>query len=349
MSPIAAAPSPIAPVSVRSPAPSGIAGGFAQALAEASEPEAPAVLPAERQDLAGAQSELPDETPADPQALLAWLPTVPIAPIAPVPPIVAESAFPVEIKTADLPDGVVALPGALTTSMPTAAPLTETVEAPAGEAAIALDTPPRAALPAKPHAPAPPTAPVETPRAPAAQHFAAAMFASTALEAADPARPAMSDTPAPILGSTTDLIRGLAVAAVAQAQGAPLDMGRDTWPGNMLDRIEMLRDAADARDTRIRLSPDMLGSVDVSIRTEGDKVHVRFNAEHQSTRILLADAAPKLHELAESRGLKLGQTSVDGGDAGAREQPRNQTSNLPDASAAVTAAGADGDTDQRIA
>lgn len=95
-----------------------------------------------------------------------------------------------------------------------------------------------------------------------------------------------------------------------------LDTRRGEWVSLLAEQVEILRDAAPAHDTRIRLAPDMLGEVDVSIRQEGDRIHVHFAAESAAARQMLSDAQPRLLELAEMRGLKLGQTSVDGGATG---------------------------------
>jgi len=111
----------------------------------------------------------------------------------------------------------------------------------------------------------------------------------------------------------------------------------------MIERIEILRDAADAGDTRIRLVPDALGAIDVSLKQDGDTVHVHFHAEQGATRALLQEAQPRLVELAEARGLKLGQGGL--GDSAGNGQPRAQAtpqaSNRtpsPQASATIVAA-----------
>ena len=115
------------------------------------------------------------------------------------------------------------------------------------------------------------------------------------------------------------------VVATGHAQQTALDMRRDDWPQTMIDHIEALRDAADATSTRITLMPDALGKVDVSIRHDGDAVHVHFAADVPQTRTMLADAQPRLAEAAQVRGVKLGQATVDagGGEAG-RQQPQQQ-------------------------
>jgi flagellar hook-length control protein FliK len=113
-----------------------------------------------------------------------------------------------------------------------------------------------------------------------------------------------------------------AVGPAGDARHGALDMRRDDWPQAMIDRIEALRDAADATSTRIRLVPDALGKVDVSLRHDGDAVHVHFSADAAATRALIADAQPRLAEAAQARGLRLGQATVDagGGDTGRQQQ-----------------------------
>jgi hypothetical protein len=137
--------------------------------------------------------------------------------------------------------------------------------------------------------------------------------------------------------------------AIATTQQAPLDMRQERWPHAMIERIEMIRDAADAGDTRIRLIPDALGAIDVSVKSVGDTVHVHFNAEQAATRTLLADAQPRLAELAEARGLKLGQGAPGDANAGGgqhRAPTSPQTSNRMATTSALIADAAE---DTRIA
>jgi flagellar hook-length control protein FliK len=102
------------------------------------------------------------------------------------------------------------------------------------------------------------------------------------------------------------------VAQPGEAQRQALDMGRQDWPQKMIDRIEALRDDANANDTSIRLKPEALGQVDVALRTHADgAVSVHFTAEQPATRTLIADAAPQLNAAAEARGIRLAGTSVD--------------------------------------
>lgn len=148
----------------------------------------------------------------------------------------------------------------------------------------------------------------------ASQVFGAAIRAATKprddRDAADPSM--VSPTAGAPLSAPT--------IATAATQQAPLDMRQDRWPHAMIERIEILREAADAGDTRIRLVPDALGAIDVSLKQDGDTVHVHFHAEQGATRALLQEAQPRLAELAEARGLKLGQGGL--GDSAGNGQPR---------------------------
>lgn len=116
-----------------------------------------------------------------------------------------------------------------------------------------------------------------------------------------------------------------AVSAPERVTAAPstqpaLDMSDARWPQTMIARIEHLRDAVDAADTRIRLLPDALGAIDVDVRRDGDRLDVRFSAEQPQTRALLQEAQPRLAEAAEARGLRLGQASVDAGASNGNQQ-----------------------------
>ncbi len=182
--------------------------------------------------------------------------------------------------------------------------------------------------------------------APAAQVFAAAL-AAPLVEPPDIATPADPASPEIQLLRTVELQR-TTVQATAQADHAPLDLSRDDWTGKMIERIAALRDGVEAADTRIRLAPENLGTVDVSIRRDGDRLQVHFTAEKSATRQLLADAAPRLAELAEARGLKLGQSSVDSG-SGERGQPHHQPNQSTPARPASARADSGAASDARVA
>lgn len=151
-----------------------------------------------------------------------------------------------------------------------------------------------------------------------AVHAAAAAIAPAAIEAPSPRRQGRGETTISSLAApaATHASTAQAVPVTADAQQPALDLRSRDGMQAMVDRIEALRDTPNARETSIRLSPDALGSVSISIRQEGDRVHVHFTADNATARAALAEAQPRLAELAESRGLRLGQTTVDGGTAG---------------------------------
>lgn len=143
------------------------------------------------------------------------------------------------------------------------------------------------------------------------------------------------------------------IAKPGEAQRQALDMGQPDWPQKMIDRIETLRDAANANDTSIRLKPEALGRVDVSLKTHADgAVSVRFTAEQPATRTMIADATPQLQAAADARGIRLSQTSVDLAGSGQGERQRQQfelQQNLSNRLAASGEADTSAVTDGRIA
>lgn len=183
--------------------------------------------------------------------------------------------------------------------------------------------------------------------APAAQVFAAAL-AAPLVEPLDTMTPADPASPEVQLLRAVELQR-TTVQATAQADQAPLDLSRDDWTGKMIERIAALREGVEAADARIRLAPEHLGTVDVAIRRDGDRIQVHFTAENPATRQLLADAAPRLAELAEARGLKLGQSNVDSGGSDARGQPHQQPQSFTPARPASARAASGTASDARIA
>jgi len=123
----------------------------------------------------------------------------------------------------------------------------------------------------------------------------------------------LSTLAAPTTGTQT----ASAVAATGQGQDAALDMGHQEWTSKMIDKIETLQGAGPARETRLSLMPEALGKVDIAIRQDDSgTIHVQFNTDTQSARQLIADAQPKLAEIAQERGIRLGSTSVESNAAG---------------------------------
>jgi flagellar hook-length control protein FliK len=189
-----------------------------------------------------------------------------------------------------------------------------------------------------------------------AQSSASAFPIAAQPELAAPLRRALGEPDQPQVASiaTPSAATLQQVAATPDAQQGTLDMRRQEWMGKMVETIAAMRDAAPAKETRISLMPDALGKVDISIRHDGDRVHVNFATETPAARQILTDAQPRLTELAESRGIRLGQTSFDAqGGAGTAsgqrqgEAPRSQTPSAP--ASARTAEDSFTATDDRVA
>ncbi|MEG3087494.1 flagellar hook-length control protein FliK [Sphingomonas sp. PB4P5] len=193
----------------------------------------------------------------------------------------------------------------------------------------------KAGLPVRIDAPMPaaPWAAQHPATQPAGQAFAAAIAAAVhAQPRGDEREP--TDAPAQLTVASVAL-HAPAIAATGEAKQSALDLNQDSGLQGMIDHIEVLRDDADARDTRIRLVPDALGAVEVSVRKEGDRVHVHFTAEHAASARLLSEAQPRLADLADARGVKLGQTSVDSGAGNARQQPSSTIHDVAPIAASV--------------
>ncbi|KQM67453.1 hypothetical protein ASE75_00360 [Sphingomonas sp. Leaf17] len=356
---------------------------FAQTLAgfldQADDAAMPATTPppvAGRQDEASDGKPLPDETePVTADPAFAWVtmapsvvPLRPVAFAAPVasaaggvlPPPAVDPAATIGAVPADpRPAGLSAIPPEATASLLAAVDLSA-VPPSAGQP-TSPTTPGiiRDSAGAVPDAPLPVVSregPVPEPivasatPAPAGQVFAAAIKAARDDDrpnatSRDPAAPLA----APGAGPTAEI---RTVTATSDAQQAPLDMRRQDWPQGMIDRIEQLRDAADAADTRIRLIPDALGAIDVGVRRDGDTMHVHFTADQPATAALLADARPQLVTLAQSRGLTLGQSAVDTGAGQSHTPSQQQQAAPPRAPVSVarpSAAPATGTDDLRLA
>ncbi|TCQ05763.1 flagellar hook-length control protein FliK [Sphingomonas sp. PP-CC-3A-396] len=271
---------------------------------------------------------------------VALTPAIPVTAAAPPLQIVALAAtVPVapQISSVSPPLGLASEPGSTAQS---SVPAPATNAAPATPRWVATDaTTPVALALAQPAAIQPQPGTVAS----ASQVFGAAIQAATkARDERD-----TTDPTAPSIAAGTS-VSPLTIKT-PEAQQAPLDMRQERWPHAMIERIEILRDAADATDTRIRLVPDALGAINVSMRKDGDTVHVHFNAEQAATRTLLADAQPRLAELAEARGLKLGQDALGDGNAGSSRQRAPTPSQIPNRTTTTAAMIADAAEDTRIA
>jgi flagellar hook-length control protein FliK len=357
---------PHGPVRAAAPA-SGGPGSFALPGAEAAAPETSKILAPGRQILAAPGKALPEidfdaeeEAPDAEDIAFAWF-ALPIAPQpAPAPPL-AIAPRPAAIALDGTTEGEA--PPTPPLSLPiagdgsgteTAKPELDAAQAPELQPEIVQPDTAEPAIKLRVAVPVAQPAQVEAPALTSAPQLAAALFAAAPAVAspAETRRTLIQDLlPAGGPVALADIVRPHAIAAPADIQQGVLDMRRQEWMGQMVDQLEAMRDSSPSRETRLSLSPEALGKVDVSIRQDGDRIHVHFATETPAARQLLTEAQPRLSELAEARGVKLGQTSVDGGGAGQGSARHAQQVPMPQSPAprAAESAEATDPTHERIA
>ena len=384
MTQVSPAPSISGSASIRqTPSGNGGQAGFSLALVAPPGPQRPAApepreIETKRHEVAGRGKDLPeqddsadsekDETEAD--APFAWFAMPLPAPPEAAPAIVAfgQPAAAVELTEGEaaplpvemLPEGPIELAAETVTG--------EGFELPQAEASIRQiegldisrlargDAPARIEMAAKIELPAdsPILQTIAALQPRGESQPLAALAASAGIELPEQfRRPAQRETAITALSPQTgavEVLRPHVVQSVADAQQAAIDTRRSEWMSQTIDRIEALRDSPNSRETSIRLSPDALGKVDVSIRHEGDRIHVRFTTDNAQARTLLTEAQSRLTEIAEARGIKLGSASVDAGNAGQGQRqdaaPRTATVSAP---ATVPGGQTETATDARVA
>ena len=276
----------------------------------ARDPAAPAVPCVPDRPMAAAGVTAPARAPVTPDAITGPVPTAPTpdAPAIAPPPVVGGQVATAPTMTVAIRQG------------------TAPADDPAPPRAFAEETilRPDVASPARGVPPIATSAPVAPTILPALQAFGAALHRAAAAERRslrDPAAEGIAAIAPP-------------TPATAATVAPPVDTTVARWPDAMIARIEALRDQQNAPgtpgDARIRLHPDALGTVDVTLRQDAAGTHVQLHAAEPATVRLLADALPRLQDLAETRGLRLAGTDIAGaggqaatgqGWAGDRRQP----------------------------
>lgn len=167
-------------------------------------------------------------------------------------------------------------------------------------------------------APAPARPAIVQPVLPTVQPDAATLQAVAALVQSfgeDRRQTTSTDSQSAALGAVTAATTTTATAhrveaPVAAQNALMVDTRRAEWMEALIDRIDEQR-GHNGRSVHIALSPDALGGVEVKLRQDGDRVHIAFTTDTAQARTLLSEAAPRLAQLADSRGLKLGDTGVE--------------------------------------
>lgn len=98
--------------------------------------------------------------------------------------------------------------------------------------------------------------------------------------------------------------------------------------GQWLDQLarDIARTAAHDSQLRFKLNPEHLGSLTVEVSHRAEGAAVRFTADSEAARTLIADAQPKLIAEARAQGLRIAEAHVDlgaqgGGGGQGRPQP----------------------------
>lgn len=111
-----------------------------------------------------------------------------------------------------------------------------------------------------------------------------------------------------------------AAAAPTQAPVA-LDDGFDDGVGS---RIAWMADQK-VGHAEIRVSPDHLGTIDVRLQIDGNRVNAEFHSAHADVRHALESSLPRLRDMLGQQGLQLGQADVGqrqaGGQSSASSSP----------------------------
>jgi hypothetical protein len=124
-----------------------------------------------------------------------------------------------------------------------------------------------------------------------------------------------------------------AIAAVSsRVTAAQTDIGEVSLPDRLVQRvsahIKELFDAKQPRTMTIRLDPPELGSIDLTVRTVGQRVETTILASNGEVKAILDGNRQQLIRALESQGLELGSMSV-GQQASSRGQHSETTLQQP--------------------
>jgi flagellar hook-length control protein FliK len=97
----------------------------------------------------------------------------------------------------------------------------------------------------------------------------------------------------------------------------------------MIERIGDIAQSDARREAQIKLLPSALGALEVKIVQRDEQMHVTLTSDNAQARQLLSDAAPRLQELAEARGLRFAQADIGGGQPQDRRTPAEQQAQTP--------------------
>ena len=160
---------------------------------------------------------------------------------------------------------------------------------------------------------------------------APAIAAAAPLQAELPVAP--SATPAP-LAPAQPQDAAQAAAPASPLQGLVIERQLDlAHQQNWIDQLA--RDISSAAGgesgaLRFRLNPEHLGTLHVEIAQTHQGAAVRFSADSEAARSIIADAQPRLVAEARAQGVRISEAHVDLGAGGGSGDPRRQTATPAD-------------------
>ncbi|WP_235855221.1 flagellar hook-length control protein FliK [Kosakonia quasisacchari] len=144
----------------------------------------------------------------------------------------------------------------------------------------------------------------QTQAAPASESFATALHAVKAGEPV-PQLSAISHAAPVTAPSTTP-----ALASPAMATGTlQAEVGTPAWQQSLGQQIAVFTRNG-VHHAELRLHPEELGALQISLRVNNDQAQVHFVSESHQVRSALESAIPNLRTMLEESGISLGQSSV---------------------------------------
>lgn len=164
------------------------------------------------------------------------------------------------------------------------------------------------------------------PDGPAADALPADIEAALAALSAEPGEANDEAAPAPLLHAPGALQATRSAADITLARAldpTPTPVfGQDGFDEAISARVGWLAEQKIGH-AHIRISPDDMGTIDVRLQMDGDKVHASFSSPHVEVRHALESSLPRLRELLGEQGFQLAHADVgqqQQGDSG--QSPR---------------------------
>jgi flagellar hook-length control protein FliK len=150
------------------------------------------------------------------------------------------------------------------------------------------------------------------------EDIASSFFTPADSESAATVPTGSSATAFDINASSESLVEGSAPELLPESATAMLDsestMGSYAWVEDTATQLSMLHEQG-VEKAHIRLHPEELGSLDVTITVNEGQAYIQFVTATPEARELLQNSLPNLRELLQQSGLALAEGNISQGDA----------------------------------